>query len=720
MRKALVVTTILLLAASAVLASDSRITLLKPYRGTDEDAIIYATKKDLATGALDRLLSQPSALSKVAGIIDTIAPPLAETVNFGAAPGDTMAQFFEEWPAAFYIKSIGIKTNEWSGQFNDGFNLLVTKAAADIRTWPKDSVDGAGWVGRWATHPLGCTTGNWCGSSWGAPPLGEIMWGDFPVTAVRNEWVWTPMIWLGFEPDVGHEPFMVCYAPFGTAGQNFGTASGDATALPKWRGLKYYAGGGTSGKGGWHIRHYGWIFILEVEFYENTPPTFVTKPYGSVLTGDARALQVDISDIDAANDATAGVAEAKLNYSINGAPYVSVPMTLVSGTDQKGTWEGVVPAGIVPGDVVEYYFWAKDKAGLEAESNKASYGYFQKQHDVLAVYNDNSFTPSFILPYYFADPKGTKYLYDTWWTDFDGPVTSDLYKMYDWIVQLDGYSPVALTDSVLAGWLTGAKKTSGTKGYFWSSQEWAFEFGPGGGETLNFAAGDIHYDYFGIGTIVSDIEPYNRAPHPLNATDHPIVAEIKAFCADSLQLYYDPYYELGFANWNDAITASNPASAVLFADSADANNVMGLYTFHNNVHTVFLTFDQLALNTGKAKYHWIPYDVSNPLIEALKYFGAPSSVQPSGAVPVDYALHQNYPNPFNPTTTVRFAVAKPGQVKVAVYNMLGQQVATLVDGYLQAGSYTSTWDASGMASGVYFYKIVAGDFTAVKKMTLLR
>ncbi|MGQ9852800.1 MAG: T9SS type A sorting domain-containing protein, partial [Candidatus Oleimicrobiaceae bacterium] len=367
-----------------------------------------------------------------------------------------------------------------------------------------------------------------------------------------------------------------------------------------------------------------------------------------------------------------------------------------------------------------YYFWAQDKAGLEAESNKASYGYFQKQHDVLAVYNDKSFTASFILPYYFADPKGTKYLYDTWWTDFDGPVTSDLYKMYDWIVQLDGYSPIALTDSVLAGWLTGAKKTRGTKGYFWSSQEWAFQYGPGGGEDLNFAAGDIHYDYFGIGTIVSDIKPYNQAAHPLNATDHPIVAEIKAFCADSLQLYYDPHYELNFVNWNDAITASNPASAVLFADSADANNVMGLYTFNNNVHTVFLTFDQLALNTGKAHYHWIPDEVSNPLIEALKYFGAPSSVQPSGTVPVDYALHQNYPNPFNPTTTVKFAVAKPGQVKVAVYNTLGQQVATLVDGYLQAGSYTTTWDASGMASGVYFYKIVAGDFTAVKKMTLLR
>ncbi|MBC7187928.1 MAG: T9SS type A sorting domain-containing protein [Calditrichaeota bacterium] len=718
MRRALVVTTILLLAASAVLGSDSRITLLKPYRGVDEDAIIYATKKDLTNGAVDRLLT-PRGLSKFAGIIDTIAPPLAETVNFGAAPGDTMAQFWQEPTAAYYLKSIGIKTNEWSGQFNDGFNLFVTKAAADIRTWPKDSVDGAGWVGRWASHPLGCTTGNWCGSSWGQPPLGEIIWGDFPVTAVKNEWVWTPMIWLGFEPDMGHDPFYVCYAPFGTAGQNFGTASGDATALPEWRGLKYYASGGTSGKGGWHIRHYGWIFMLEVEFYENTPPTITYDPYGSVLSADPRPLRAEMKDIDASDPAKAGVAEAKLYYNVNGGAFTEVPMTLVEGTDQLGTWEGVVPGGIIaPGDVVEYYFWAKDKGGLETESTHGTYGYFQKKHDVLAIYNDDSFTASFILPYYFKDPKGTQYLYDTWWTDADGKPVKELVDQYNWIVQLDGYSPLVLFDDVLENWLKGTKKASGTKGYFWSSQEWAYQYG--GGADLNFAAGDIHYDYFGLGTVVSDIQPYDQDAHPLNATDHPIVKDIKDFCADSLQLYYDSAYELGFSNWNDAITATNPAAAVLFADSADANNVMGLYNFYNDVHTVFLTFDQLALNTGQAKYHWIPYDVSNPLIEALKYFGAPSAVRTGETVPVEYALHQNYPNPFNPTTTVKFAVAKPGNVTIAVYNMLGQKVATLVNGYYQPGTYAATWDASTMASGVYFYKITAGEFTAVKKMTLVR
>ncbi|MDZ7378063.1 MAG: T9SS type A sorting domain-containing protein, partial [candidate division KSB1 bacterium] len=123
---------------------------------------------------------------------------------------------------------------------------------------------------------------------------------------------------------------------------------------------------------------------------------------------------------------------------------------------------------------------------------------------------------------------------------------------------------------------------------------------------------------------------------------------------------------------------------------------------------------------GKAKYHWIPIDVSNPMVEALKHFGAPSAVRTGETVPVEYALHQNYPNPFNPTTTVKFAVAKPGNVTIAVYNMLGQKVATLVNGYHQAGTYAATWDATGMASGVYFYKIEAGDFTAVKKMTLLR
>ncbi len=95
------------------------------------------------------------------------------------------------------------------------------------------------------------------------------------------------------------------------------------------------------------------------------------------------------------------------------------------------------------------------------------------------------------------------------------------------------------------------------------------------------------------------------------------------------------------------------------------------------------------------------------------------------AIPQDFQLHQNFPNPFNPETTIRYELRKPAQVKLQVYNVVGQVVRTLVDGRMPAGRYSIKWtgdDNRGqpVSSGVYFLKMKAGDFNAVKKMALVR
>jgi len=92
----------------------------------------------------------------------------------------------------------------------------------------------------------------------------------------------------------------------------------------------------------------------------------------------------------------------------------------------------------------------------------------------------------------------------------------------------------------------------------------------------------------------------------------------------------------------------------------------------------------------------------------------------AGGLPNQFALSQNYPNPFNPTTEIAFDLAKNGHVSLTVFNVLGQQVTTLVDRDMEAGSHTVQWDASGVSSGVYFYRIQAGDFNSTKKMMLLK
>jgi hypothetical protein len=89
-------------------------------------------------------------------------------------------------------------------------------------------------------------------------------------------------------------------------------------------------------------------------------------------------------------------------------------------------------------------------------------------------------------------------------------------------------------------------------------------------------------------------------------------------------------------------------------------------------------------------------------------------------LPNNYSLFQNYPNPFNSQTLINFALPKESQVDLSVYNILGQKVATLVSGKLEAGFHQVKWDASNVATGVYYYKIIAGDYTKIQQMTLLK
>ena len=97
----------------------------------------------------------------------------------------------------------------------------------------------------------------------------------------------------------------------------------------------------------------------------------------------------------------------------------------------------------------------------------------------------------------------------------------------------------------------------------------------------------------------------------------------------------------------------------------------------------------------------------------------------AAALPISFSLSQNYPNPFNPSTQVKFDLPQRSEVDLTVYNVLGQEVTTLVHETMAAGSYTADWDGtsrtgSPVASGVYFYRLSAGDFTETKKMMLLK
>lgn len=95
-------------------------------------------------------------------------------------------------------------------------------------------------------------------------------------------------------------------------------------------------------------------------------------------------------------------------------------------------------------------------------------------------------------------------------------------------------------------------------------------------------------------------------------------------------------------------------------------------------------------------------------------------VRDKSPILINYSLVQNYPNPFNPSTLIRYSIPKNGFVKLFVYNALGQKVAELVNQYMMSGNYEINFNASKLSSGVYFYELSSGNFTAVKKLILLK
>jgi hypothetical protein len=85
-----------------------------------------------------------------------------------------------------------------------------------------------------------------------------------------------------------------------------------------------------------------------------------------------------------------------------------------------------------------------------------------------------------------------------------------------------------------------------------------------------------------------------------------------------------------------------------------------------------------------------------------------------------YALEQNYPNPFNPSSTIKFSLPKNNLVRIDLYNTLGQRVKTILNKQMRAGQHEVEFKAQNLASGVYYYKIEAGDFQDMKKMVLIK
>ncbi len=197
----------------------------------------------------------------------------------------------------------------------------------------------------------------------------------------------------------------------------------------------------------------------------------------------------------------------------------------------------------------------------------------------------------------------------------------------------------------------------------------------------------------------------------------------------------------GYVSINGTVKSSSTHSGVSGAMvySADANgNILGYgitdgsgsYTIAGLAPGTFNAFPDAVGYTSTGSNSSSPAYVSGgsaaPFTTNFSVSPeTPTSVNPPTARPTTYSLEQNYPNPFNPTTQIAFNLAQTEHIAINVFNILGQKVATIADGEMSSGAHVVMWDGRNqhgevMPSGVYFYKLSTPNFTAVKKMVLLK
>ncbi|MBK6766651.1 MAG: T9SS type A sorting domain-containing protein [bacterium] len=193
----------------------------------------------------------------------------------------------------------------------------------------------------------------------------------------------------------------------------------------------------------------------------------------------------------------------------------------------------------------------------------------------------------------------------------------------------------------------------------------------------------------------------------------------------SLNISYDIILNVELANF--AAVAGDGSVTLNWATASETDND------HFVIKRDGIELAEVAAtnNSAGSSYSWVDNNVSNGLSYEYSLFavdvngasqllGTMSATPEANAVVTEYALHQNYPNPFNPSTNITFDLVEAGRVNISVFNVMGQKVAELVNGQMNAGRHNISFDAVGLSSGLYLYKMEVNGFTAQNKMLLLK
>lgn len=529
--------------------------------------------------------------------------------------------------------------------------------------------------------------------------IGDELWGnggfhvEWPNSAVIKT---VNMIDLGYEPQVnaGDTIVITVQKTRFDGHPDSSNAVLRATSPPAvpFRFFKYYDHNRLPGKPGWWSREYDMFIWLTARRTDDLPPTITSMtPLNHMLDTGPRDVCFSAYDCNSGNPADTGVAAAKLVYRVNNGPWDTL-----SFVHTDSGWCAQIP-GQPPGSVVTYFFIVTDIHGYSITTGARTY------RDV--ALNRSGYTTTFPT-FDFINVAGAPGATELPGSAFFSPNPSN--EPFD-----DGTAgPVPI-----GGDLNFFGRD--TMKYVWIGVNGGISLTGTATDTIHVNSGPWGYSFFSAD--IPGPAPRNFiAPFWNDLYLAPGGHGSVWYKHDGTQLIIQ-WNKVG--NFNDTADTNTTFQVVL--DKTDSS-----ITFkYLDVGTTGLNMQCLVGAQASSTNDWVFInlfgypDSTRPRNERtikMTYTG-PLAVPGQGdGVPSKFALFSNYPNPFNPTTIIRYELPKQTKVSLRVYNLLGQEVAVLVNGEQQAGRYEMEFDGKGLASGVYFYRLQAGVFMETKKLMLLK
>lgn len=432
-----------------------------------------------------------------------------------------------------------------------------------------------------------------------------------------------------------------------------------------------------------------------------SPPSITTIRRNSAEVDPNQSVVVSakIKDLDGT------VQESRLYYRIDSGGRMMLPMTF---NPSDTTYKATIPGVNSDSSIVDYYVWAED------DDNLVSINPVDTLHDDYFYLVLNR--PVNIRDVQYSPFGGGYSGYANYNVTLQGVVTSDTSD-------IQGYG----TTSFLRSYIQDGTGP-------WSGIEFSFG-GSLGTELLNLKRGDLIslsgtiQESFGV-TIINNVTAYNvvstgndlPVPHILTTGEMGLGGdgEVTKEQWESVLVEYD----------NPTITNINADGGsnfgeILVSDGTGDTRVEledGNNSYHNGSGEPGTIEVQLGAHFQKL-IGIMYYSYSNYKLVPRKnddFVGYTTAVKDENSTPLTFNLEQNYPNPFNPSTKIVYSIPEVSNVTLKIFNILGQQVKILVNENQRQGTYTVTFNASSLPSGIYFYSIETGNHNQVKKMILLK